>query len=186
MPKEKFNALDEFLAAADRLLNEWEELGLNDYGLDKYPFDSSYDEVVADIWAWRDLFDEEKKVLQITKEDIQRVLTLAFEEGSLHWLNVSTDLKCEDVAEKVYNGEDVYLISAGETEYELRSYRFFDELRKFINYFPRRVFKKKEDGSLSLDLTSLNEDDADFILQNAIFDGVRYITSPILKVYRER
>ena len=84
------------------------------------------------------------------------------------------------------DGEDVYLISAGETEYELRSYRFFDELRQFINYFPRRVFNKKEDGSLSLDLTLLNEDDADFILQNAIFDGVRYITSPILKVYRER
>ena len=184
MPEEKTKttALDEFLAAADRLLDEWDDLGLNDYGLDKYPFDSSFDEIVFDIWAWRDLFEDKKRVLRFSKEDVQRILSLAFEEGSTHWLNVSLDLCVGEVAERIYNGEDVNIVSAGEVVYELRSCRFFDELRKFINYFPRRVFKKKEDGSLSLDLTSLNEDDADFILQNAIFDGVRYITSPVLRV----
>ena len=76
MPEEKTKttALDEFLAAADRLLDEWDDLGLNDYGLDKYPFDSSFDEIVFDIWAWRDLFEDEKRVLRFSKEDVQRIL----------------------------------------------------------------------------------------------------------------
>ena len=58
------NALDNFIEAANCLCEKWDDLGLSDYGVDRYPFDSSFDEVLAEIVLWRELYEEERKVMK--------------------------------------------------------------------------------------------------------------------------
>ena len=116
--------------------------------------------------------------LEITDEDIDNIMARALEGGVNHWCSkaqVVGDYLGEYASEQISRGGKLNLYDGEDhLRYTLDKEKFMEDLKKFIGSRGVGLFDKKYSGKLCIDTCLLDADDADCIIQYALFDEVFY------------
>jgi len=98
--------------------------------------------------------------INISNEDIDDILEKALNEGSLHWCY---DAKCNHNI-PVSKGGSLLIYGMDGSVYKLTLSKIMWGIQQAMPYLARVI------NGINLDVRSINSDDADFIIQLAIFN----------------
>ena len=117
--------------------------------------------------------------LEITDEDIDDIMSAALDGGITYWCYraevVEDEYFGEYASEQISRGGSLNLYDSEEDEVHLLTKEnFMEGLKQFIASGRVGILEKKMSGKLGIDVLLLDADDADCIIQYALFNDVIY------------
>lgn len=107
--------------------------------------------------------------MKISNQDIDKIIEKGLDEGSLHWCYNVESMYDETVPiSRVIQNDGILLFYAMDRVYTLSKVKFLLGLQQALPYLTK--FLKGD----TLDLSSINSDDADFIIQLALFNELLF------------
>lgn len=117
--------------------------------------------------------------VEFTNEDINDIMATALEGGITYWCGrvevKDKDLKGQEYASDVISHDGTLLIYDSEDEdevWELTREKFINGLKKFLQLCDKEYFKSIDYSIRELDISMIDAEDADIIIQYALFNEI--------------
>lgn len=116
---------------------------------------------------------EARLLIEVTDQDIEDILTVAFDEGIISWGEMDPEMPYEEAAKVLLSGGEIGIRGDAGEEWLMDLGDLKDGIKAFMEDPDNHGVTEDEEGRLALNTEAIEADAADKIIQYALFGEVR-------------